>query len=246
MPNLTLDEPLMWGIAAATALLAGFVRGFAGFGGPAIMTLILVQFYAPVSVLAKVILIDVLSNLKLLPSTAGELDRRVTATVILTSLAGAPFGIYALLEVEPVVIKRSIAVVAAGCSLLMLAGVRFSRVPPLWIHGLVGFVSGVILGATFIALVMIVFLFASPERAVVSRANTVYWAFSLSVALIVGYAVTGVLDWDGAWRSLLVGVVYLAGTVLGARIFRLTPEKDFRRAVLWLLVMLSGIAVVGD
>ena len=42
----------MWVAACLTALVAGFVRGFAGFGGPAIMSLVLVQFYAPASVLS--------------------------------------------------------------------------------------------------------------------------------------------------------------------------------------------------
>jgi uncharacterized membrane protein YfcA len=246
VPELTLDQPQMWAIASLTAVVAGFVRGFAGFGGPAIMALVLVQFYAPVSVLAKVILIDVLSGLKLLPSTAHEVDRRLTAVIVASSLLGAPIGVYALLELDPVVTRRAIAAVSALSTLAMLAGWRFKKVPPLWVHAVVGFLSGVIIGATYIALVMIVFLFATPARATVSRANTVYWAFILSISLIGAYAATGVLDWDGTWRSLLLGLLYLAAVVAGTRVFRVTRERDFRRYVLWLLLALSAMAMVGN
>jgi uncharacterized membrane protein YfcA len=245
MPELTLDEPGMWAIAAVAAMVAGFVRGFSGFGGPAIMSLVLVQFYAPVSVLSKVILIDAFSFVKLLPSTAHEVDRRVTLTVIGTSLLGVPFGVYALLEFDPLVIKRTIAVVAALCSISMLAGWRFSVIPSLWVHAVAGFVSGVVMGATYIALVMIVFLFASPASAAVSRANTVYWGVVLTVVLIAAYALTGVIGWGDVWRSIPLGFAYLGATMAGSRVFRATRERDFRRYVLWLLLVLSAMGLVG-
>ena len=109
-----------------------------------------------------------------------------------------------------------------------------------------GFIAGVIFGGTFIALVMIVFLFASPAPAALSRANTVWWAFTVTIAVLIGYVYAGVLQWDGAWRALILGLVYLTAVVAGSWVFRRTSEKDFRRAVLWLLVALSVFALIGD
>ena len=94
MQTLSLTEPSMWLAALTTAAVAGFIRGFTGFGGPAVMILVLVQFYAPVSVLTKVAIIDAVANVKLLPNTVREVDRRVTTCLIISSLAGAPIGIY--------------------------------------------------------------------------------------------------------------------------------------------------------
>ena len=55
MPDLTLDEPRMWVIAGLAAVLAGFVRGFSGFGGPAIMMRhILPNVLSPVLVIATI------------------------------------------------------------------------------------------------------------------------------------------------------------------------------------------------
>lgn len=245
VPSLSLDQPMMWVVACVTALVAGFVRGFSGFGGPAVMTLVLIQFYSPVSVLSKVILIDFVVNLKLLPSTAHEVDRRLASVIIFSSFVGLPLGVYALVELDPTLIKRAIALVAAVASCAMLIGWRFKRVPSLATYVLAGWVSGVVLGATFIALVMVVFLFASPARAAIARANAVYWGFATSVALIVGYSFSGLIVWDDVWRSAIVGVFYLAGAVMGSRVFRVTRETDFRRVVLLLLLTLSGAALLG-
>jgi uncharacterized membrane protein YfcA len=246
MPILTLSEPSMWLIVLATAVVAGFIRGFTGFGGPAIMILVLVQFYAPVSVLTKVGLVDLISNMKLLPNTVHEVDWRVTVCMILSSLAGAPFGVFALLEIDPTLIRRTIAIVAALGTMVMLAGWRLKAVPPLWVHAVVGFLGGAVLGATFIALIVIVFMFASPASAAVSRANVVHWMFFVGMAIIASYIWTGVLTWTDLWRSLFVGAIYLLGAVLGSALFRSTTERGVRKVVLWLLLGLSGMALVGS
>ena len=63
MAELSLAHWQVWALVMATTLTAGAVRGFAGFGGPAIMILVLTQFYAPASVLALVLLVDYAGNL---------------------------------------------------------------------------------------------------------------------------------------------------------------------------------------
>lgn len=234
----------MWAIVLCTAAVAGFIRGFTGFGGPAIMVLVLVQFYSPISILPKIVIIDMLSNLKLLPSTVREVDRRVIATIVISSLLGLPVGMFALVDLDPVVVKRFIAVMAAGCSVVMLSGWRLSKVPTLWAYSIVGFVSGVVFGVTTIALMMMVFLFSIPTSAAVSRANAIHWVFLLMVCTTIGYALAGVLTWDAVWRSLLVGILYLLAAVAGSALFRVTKERNFRQVVLWFLVILSAIALI--
>ena len=92
LPDLTLDEPRMIALTGAIALLAGLVRGFSGFGGPAIMALVLTQFYSPLSVLTKVAIIDAVSYLLLAPTTAREFNRRVTVIVTLQPSPGSRSG----------------------------------------------------------------------------------------------------------------------------------------------------------
>ena len=236
----------MWIITALTAAAAGFVRGFTGFGGPAVMTLVLVQFYDPISVLPKVIVIDSVSNLKLLPSTRHEVHWPVAITLTIAILIAAPFGYFALRGMDSSVARYAIAIVAATSTLLLMAGWRFTRMPSLWLYAAVGLIGGFVFGATFIALLFVAFLLASPAPRAQTRANTVICAFVTGLALIVIHFIGGTLAGVDVLRSLLVGVVYLGGAVLGSTAFRATGERDFRRAVLWLLLGLSLASLVSS
>ena len=242
LPELTLDEPRMIALTVATALVAGGVRGFSGFGGPALMALVLTQFYSPLSVLTKVVIIDAVSYLLLVPSTAREFNRRVIAIVTSATLAGLPIGVWLLTEMDPVVMKRAIAGAVAACVAIMLFGVRFRTSPSTAVHVAVGLVAGVVLGATYIALVAMIFFFSLPASGAESRANAVFWGVVLSCVLIATHIGLGNISIDDLWRATLVGFAYLAGTGAGMWCFRRVGERGFRRAVLWLLL---GLAVIG-
>ena len=244
LPDLTLDEPRMIALTGATAFVAGLVRGFSGFGGPAIMALVLTQFYNPLSVLTKVVIIDATSYLLLVPSTAREFNRRVIAIVTLATLAGLPIGTYLLVELDPLVVKRAIAGAVAACAAVMLFGGRFRASPSVAVHLAVGLLAGIVLGATYIALVAVIFFFSLPASGGESRANAVYWSVMLSYVLIATHMVLGNVTVDDLWRATLLGVSYLAGTGVGVWWFRRTAEREFRRAVLWLLLGLATIGLV--
>ena len=242
LPELTLDEPRMVALTVATALIAGGVRGFSGFGGPALMALVLTQFYSPLSVLTKVVIIDTVSYLLLVPSTAREFNRRVIVVVTIATIAGLPVGTWLLTELDPAVTKRAIAGAVAVCVTIMLFGVRFRTSPPIAVHVAVGLVAGVVLGATYIALVAMIFFFSLPASGAESRANAVFWGVVLSCVLIATHIGLGNISIDDLWRATLVGFAYLAGTGAGTWCFRRVGERGFRRAVLWLLL---GLAVIG-
>ena len=245
LPDLTLDEPRMVAFTGAVALVAGLLRGFSGFAGPAVMALVLTQFYNPLSVLTKVVVIDAMSYPLLVPSTMHEFNRRVIAVVTLATLAGLPIGTYLLTTTDPVVMKRAIAAAVALCVVVMLLGGRFRATPPIAVHIAVGLLAGIVLGATYIALVAMIFFFSLPASGAESRANAVFWGIVLSYALIAGHMALGNITVDDLWRSALLGLVYLVGTGAGVWWFRRTGERQFRRAVLWLLLGLAAIGLVG-
>ena len=234
----------MIALTAVVALVAGVVRGFAGFGGPALMMLVLTQLYSPLSVLTKVMIIDAVSFLLLVPSTAREFNRRVFAIVTLATLAGLPFGTYLLLETDPVVMKRAVAAAVAACVVVMLLGLRFRAAPSVAVHIAVGVLAGAVLGATYIALVVMIFFLSLPASGAESRANAVFWGLVISAVLIATHVVLGNVTAQDLWRAALLGTFYLAGAAAGTWCFRRTGERGFRRAVLWLLLGLAAVGLV--
>jgi uncharacterized protein len=244
VPDLNLNDPHLAAILTVVALFAGFVRGFTGFGGPAVMVLAMVPFFSPLSVVTKVVVIDLVANVKMMPSTSHEIDVPVVVAITLGSLLGAPLGLYLLEVVDPVLMKRVTAVVAMTCTIAMMTGWRFKRMPSTATFALAGAAAGIILGATLIAFLMMVFLFASPASAAVSRANAVMWGFVMTGGLISAWLIIGSLDWPQFWRSIAIGVIYLLGSTVGAAAFRRTSEHNFRKVVLWFMLTLASAGLL--
>ena len=244
MPEFTfaqLDKLIM---AEVVAVVAGFIRGLTGFGGPAIMILVLTQFYSPLSVLTAIILIDFTANLPLVPSALNKVSWRTAGVLTAASLLFLPIGLFFLINVNPLLIKRLIAIIVGICSLAFLGGFRLQHVPPLAVVLAVGALSGAVVGATYIALPAMVFLFAVPEPATVSRANAIFWGFIINVAIIVVLIINGNIILRRLSVVAVVGAGYLLSVIIGARFFRGVKEKLFRRIVLCLLLALSVLGIL--
>lgn len=244
MPPLTLAELEMFLIAGAAALVGGMIRGFVGFGGAVTMILILTHFFDPTSVVARVAIVDLIANVRLLPTTWREVEWRTAGIVTVATCVAIPLGVFALLAIDPVTMKKGIAGIAAVCALFLLAGKRVRTRATVAVLIGVGLVSGVVMGATYIALVFMIFVYALPMQATVSRATGIQWGFFTTLVLIAIFLFSGDLVWDDLWRAGLVGVVYLGSAWIGAHLFRRTDEALFRRIVLIFLLVLSLIGML--
>lgn len=161
----------------------------------------------------------------------------------MASLAALPPGLLVLHAADADVMKRAIAAVIAVSALIMLSGRRYRHPPGPAVLVLMGAIAGFVLGATYIALVVMTFLFAGPDRGARVRANAIFWGFVTAVATIGILGGAGAIAWPDVWRSVLVGLVYLGAAALGARVFRRADEGQFRRVVLGLLLVLALIGV---
>jgi len=246
MPELTLsfDDPSALGFVAVMAVLAGFVRGFSGFGGPAILILVLTQFYLPVTVIAKVLVMDMAASLRLQRDAFAHVQWREVIHLSVASYLGLPVGMVLLYTVEPDIARRFVAGFVALSTVAMLLGLRFRHAQGLAVWLVFGFSAGIVVGATGVALLAMLFLFSMPTSAEVSRANALSWLFAVSPGVLAAHVIGGSLDFDAAWRALAMGLFYIAGATLGARKFKGVNEALFRRIVAGLLLGLAAIAFV--
>ena len=243
MTELGLSDPFLISVGVAAGLVAGLVKGFTGFGGTAILILVLTQFFSPLSVLPKIVLVDVLAQALLLPARRQNIDWPFVGLLSAATIIALPLGVVALLEIDANLLKRVIAGVVGICACLMLAGWRYGRTATAPVTIAVGVSFGVICGATFIALPIFMFILASPALAHAARASCIAWGLSMSVAMGVILAYTDVLHLEDVWQSGILAAAYLAGSFSGARVFKGADEKIFRRVVVSLLLALSVIGV---
>ena len=241
MPVLDFATAPVWVLAAIAVVMfiGGFVRGYTGFGGPAIVIIALTYFFAPVSVAGKVLVVDTIANVQMLRSTWREANWRQNGVLIGATLLGTPVGVWVLSRLDDALMQQVIAVMSLICAALMLTGWRFKRQPNSALLIAAGFFGGILMAATGIALLMMTFLFLLPGSAAVSRANAVQWLMIMNLLLISQYVYAGLLTPDEMWRAALIGLVYLGGTLLGSSLFRASKDATVRRAAVWLVFALA-------
>ncbi len=238
----TMVDPLSLSIAAAAAIVGGAVRGYAGFAGPMIMLPAMTILFGPVSAVTTVLLVDLVGNLVLVPSSARDVSWRVAIPLILGSVVCMPFGGYLLLVADPSIMKQAIIYAIIAISMVMLFGWRYQRALGRGALFGVGVISGGFLSAAYIGAIAPIFLYAGPEPASNSRANTIMWAFVSSAILCVGFVVGGVITETELLRAAILAPFYLAAIFAGSRLYLGIDETLFRRTVLLILI---GGSIVG-
>lgn len=234
-----MSSELGFAATALVALVAGFIRGFSGFGGPAFMVAILVLFYAPIVIVSKVVVIDLVTSLYLTFNCRREIDWRSTAFLAIPTMLSMPLGQWLLLEIDAVLMRRLIAAIIAIVCVVMLIGVRYQKpmTKPVMIG--VGLVSGLVFGATYIALVVVAAILLGPYSKSETRTLIISWAFIVSVWYAVISFISGTTVVDDVLIALPAAALYFIGTWFGVRLFRGSSEGNYRHIALGILLILA-------
>src|SRR5882757_8928065 len=113
-------------IAAALAVVAGMVRGFAGFGAAMMMTPVFSALYGPEMGISLCLLLEVAVALPLLPRAAKYVDwRRIGLLMAAAVVVGAPLGNLALTQVSPEPMRWAISAIVLTAVALLASGWRF-------------------------------------------------------------------------------------------------------------------------
>jgi uncharacterized membrane protein YfcA len=236
-------EPGM-AIIAMVAFGGGLVRGFTGFGGPAFILTILTLFFTPYSVVAKILVVDFIASIYLFKAVYRQIDWRATTSMVIPTLIFMPLGHWLLIELDPVWMKRAMALTISAACVMMLIGFRYQRpMTTAWLV-LVGSCAGIIFGGTYIALVAVVFILLGPYDKHAGRTLIIAWAMFTVLGFALISALSGTTGVDDVITAAPGAATYLLGTWIGSHGFRKSSEKLFRRAAIVTLLALSIINLV--
>ena len=84
--NVSLNGEPGMAIIAIVAFGAGLVRGFTGFGGPAIFIALLTLFFTPFSIVSKILVVDFIASVYLFKSVYRNIDWRATAFMVVPTI----------------------------------------------------------------------------------------------------------------------------------------------------------------
>lgn len=228
-------------------LVAGFARGYSGFGFSAVTVVGLSFVVSPVTAVATAILLEIAASLLQARSVLRDVDWRNTMVLLAGGLLGNPVGVW-ILEVAPETVLKAMVY---GFLLGVVALLAFTRPRHIQFSAAAWFAvalgAGIVNGATALSGLFIVAVMTiagvAPAR---MRATLIaYFFFSdLYAAGLLGWR--GMIDGAVVLQTLYALPLVGLGIALGSRRFLGASDTQFRRATLALLTALSlaGLAML--
>jgi uncharacterized membrane protein YfcA len=227
--------------AAAVALVAGMVRGFAGFGAAMLMTPVFSALHGPAVGVALCLMLEIAVALPVVPGVLGLVDWRRIGLMLVAAAVGVPLGNLVLTWAEPEPMRWAISAIVLGAVVLLASGWRYKGKPRPATTLAAGVSSGFLNGLAGMAGPPIAFYYlAGQENAAHVRANlTTYFVF-VDLVAIATFASRSLIDWNTVVLAMFLAPAVMLGGVLGAKLFPLASENFYRRLALALLV---GVAI---
>ena len=235
-----LAEPRIFA-AMAVAALAGLTRGFSGFGGAMVYMPLIATIYDPRIAAVTILLVDLVSAT---PFAIPEVRRCTWREVTPLSAAmavGLPIGTWALLVLDPIVLRWCIAAVVLSLVPVLASGWRYHGAPRLPITLGVGLFAGVSAGAVLIAgPPVILYWLGGGNSAITIRANLMVLFMICDVLLVAIFGYGNLFEARPLALSLLLGLPYLAGMGFGSHFFHGASDRLYR-TIAYIIITLAAI-----
>ena len=227
--------------ATGVALVAGTVRGFAGFGAAMMMTPVFSALYGPAVGISLCMLLEIAVALPLLPRAIQYVDWRRIGLLMAAAVVGAPLGNFALTQISPEPMRWAISAIVLTAVALLGSGWRFHGAWRAPVTLGIGATSGFLNGLSGMAGPPIAFYYlAGNETATRVRANLTTYFIFVDLAALSVFLARGMVTWDTGVLALCLTPAVIAGGLVGERLFPLASEAFYRRLALGLLV---GVAI---
>ena len=252
LAELASFSGLTWLLSLAVVLLAGAVRGFAGFGFSALSVSALSLFLPPAQVIPPLLMLEIAASITLLRSAWKDTDWTWLSWLMLGNVLCIPVGLALLSYAPENTVRLLIGLVLVVVVSLQLRGLRWTGAPTRRLRLLTGLVSGLVNGvAAMGGLGVVVMLNASSLSPLVLRATLVllFLFGDIYALLCAGLMPTSahlgapLLGWETLRLALALLPAMLLGMALGQRLFHGVSPQRFRRYVLQLLLLLALITL---
>lgn len=232
--------------AALATLIAGVMRGYSGFGTAVILAPVYSLLWGPRAGVPVMLLMELIVSLQLLPGAIREADRRVVLPLGGAAALATPLGAWILLTADGEVLRRFIGGFVLVFGLLLMSGWRYHGSRPLPLNLLIGALAGLLKGSTGMSgPPVILYLLAGLEEARRHRANLILFFATIAIVSVVPPALGGLIDLAVLIRLAVLLPLMAVAVPVGARLFRLVPERLYRPFAMGVLLGAGGLALLG-
>lgn len=233
------------GAAFATAV-AGLMRGYAGFGTAILLAPVYSLLWGPLAGVPVMLLLELFVSAQLLPRSWREADRKTILPIGLAACAATPVGAWVLVSADPETLRRAIGAMVLVFGLLLLSPYRYHGPRPMPLNLAVGVTSGLLKGSTGMSgPPVILYLLSGPDEARRHRANLILFFGLIALVSVVMPVVLGLITVAVLAKLAVMLPVMLVCVRVGARLFRVVPERFYRPFALVCLVTVGALALFG-
>lgn len=244
MPSAITDAAAdpRFAVALAIAVVAGLVRGFSGFGSALIYMPLMSAVYEPRLAAATLLLIDSICSLPFSIKVIPQSNLREIAPVSAGGAIALPFGVMALVLIDPLILRWFIATLVLIALAALVSGWRYRGRPTLLASFGVGALSGFGGGSVQIgAPPLLIFWLGGNNNAVTVRANIMVYFIVQGGLSLIFYFYNGLFDAKVVMLSLLLGIPFAVALYAGASWFHGSSDRLYRR-VAYAIIAFAGLA----
>ena len=198
--------------AIGVTLVAGLMRGFAGFGSAMLMAPIFAILFGSADMVVTVVAIELVVSVQLFPQVRRHADWKVLTPMSIAACAAMPLGVWLLASVDKNTIVTAVSAVIVAFVVLMWTGWKYTGRRSALAGVAVGAVSGAMMATTSVGgPPVLLYLLSGNDPPQVNRANIVTYYFLTQFLLIVIVLATGVAGVDALARAVVLFPVMAIG-----------------------------------
>jgi uncharacterized membrane protein YfcA len=229
--------------ALATAFVAAFVRGLAGFGLAILLVPVLALALTPVEAVLATNFVALFIGLSEIRKILRDAERSALVIGGIVVLTTAP-GLILLAATPPNLARFLIALVALSAFFAILLPTRPADIPGKWTTGGVGVLSGLLTGFAGMPGPPVVPYYVGRHipRHIAKASMLLIFTIAALAGLGAGLAI-GVLQWRLAALAILLFPAVLIGNWLGAKAFGKVSDRVWRSFVAFALFAAAAAAL---
>jgi uncharacterized protein len=233
---------LAWMVLAVG--VAGFVRGYSGFGFSALTIAASGLVMNPMHFVAVVVIWEAVMSLQAWRAVGAHVDWRRVGALMAGAAIGLPLGLWALHTVSETAARAVISAYVLAMCVVLWWGWRMQAEAGVKPTFGVGILSGLANAPGMGGLPVAAFFAAQPMAPAVFRATLVAYFPLLDIYSAPLYWMAGMVTWPAIQASVIGLPLVLLANWLGSRHFLKTDPQDFRRFAIGLLALLAALGLV--
>ena len=227
--------------------LAAFFSALAGFGFAVISTPFLVLFLPPQQVVPTVILCWMPLAVVLVWKCRKEANIRRYGRLLIGSVLGLPLGVYILAHADEATLRSGIGALTLLAALSMFFKPSRPFANEQWLTSGVGFVSGILGGASGISgPVVVLFGLNQGWQPQGMRADLLHYFLTSYLVALLMFRKAGILDMAAIELGSMAIPGIIAGYFAGTRLVGRISPVFFRRLALAVITISGALALFSD